>query len=79
MSSDTPSTPRPSPDRPALSPHEIRELSVRAKVHPNTLIRYLRGAPVRSTVHARITEALRQLGPDGTALAAEHPHAITRS
>lgn len=57
MSRHTSSLDRPAPDRPALSPHEIREWSVRARVHPNTLARYLRGEPVRSTVLARITDA----------------------
>jgi hypothetical protein len=53
----------PPPDPPALSPHEIREWSVRARVHPNTLARFLRGEPVRSTVLARITDTLPAPAP----------------
>lgn len=53
-------SPPPASDAPPLSPHEIRELSVRAKVHPATVHRFLRGAPVRSTVRARIAEALAE-------------------
>lgn len=58
MSDHDASASAPPPDHPSLSPHRVRELAVLAKVHPTTLTRFLRGEPVRSTVHARIAEAL---------------------
>lgn len=60
-----PTSPGP-PSAPAstLSPHEVRELAVRARVHPTTVARFLRGEPIRSTVRARLTDALQQVARD---------------
>ena len=52
---NTPTTPR-------LTPHEERVVSVRAGCDPRTVRAYLRGAAQRSTVAARISDALRALG-----------------
>ena len=45
-----------------LSPHNLRELAVRAVVHPKTAVAYLAGRAVRSTTKRRMDVALRELG-----------------
>lgn len=43
-------------------PHKLREIAVAAGCHPETLVGYLGGHPVRSTSRARIEAALERLG-----------------
>jgi hypothetical protein len=45
-----------------LTPHQEREVGVRAGVDPRTVRAYLRGARQRSTVAARVEQALIALG-----------------
>lgn len=45
-----------------LSPHEERAVAVRAGVDPRTVRAYLAGRSQRSTVAARVAEALRAMG-----------------
>lgn len=58
---------------PALTPHQVRELAVLARVHPNTVVRFLRGAAIRSTVCARIVDALRQCSNEFASLLPRNP------
>jgi hypothetical protein len=44
------------------NPHQLRQLSVAAFVHPRTVSRCYRGERVRSTVAVRVLEAARSLG-----------------
>lgn len=48
--------------RPSLTPHEERQVSVQACCDPRTVKSYLRGGHVCSTSAARIEAALRALG-----------------
>ena len=45
-----------------LDPHEIRKLAVSACVDPRTLKAFLVGRPIRSTVRARIVQAMAEAG-----------------
>jgi hypothetical protein len=50
--------------QPTLSAHVIREISVKACVDPRSVRAYLEAKPQRSTVLARIEQALAALGLD---------------
>jgi len=41
--------------------HQRLQLSVRARIHPKTIIRCYKGLPVRETVALRLCEAARAL------------------
>jgi DNA-binding LacI/PurR family transcriptional regulator len=45
-----------------LNPHDERRVAVKAGCDPRTVRAYLAGKSVRSTVAARVSEALRDLG-----------------
>ena len=47
-----------------LTPHEERRIAVAAGCDPRTVRAYLAGKPQRSTVAARVNEALRAMGLD---------------
>ncbi len=49
-----------------LNPHDRRRVAVAAFADDRTVARYLRGEPVRPSLAARIRDALRRLGLDGT-------------
>jgi hypothetical protein len=51
-----------------LTPHEARAVAVRAGVDPRTVRAYLAGKPQRSTVVARVSEALREMEMRGSIL-----------
>lgn len=53
---------RPMLQRPFLTPHQERHISVRACCDPRTVRAYLRGDRVCSTSAARIEAALHELG-----------------
>lgn len=44
-----------------LTAHDVRRISVEAKVDPRTVERYLAGQTMKSTTTARIVEALKVL------------------
>lgn len=45
-----------------LNPHQERTVAVKACVDPRTVRAYLEGRTIRSTVAARVADALRELG-----------------
>ena len=47
-----------------IEPHVIRQISVLAEVSPPTVIRFLRGKPLRPLSRSRIARALRALKLD---------------
>lgn len=53
-----------------LTPHDERRVAVRAGCDPRSVRAFLRGRRQRSTVVARIQEALQALGFDGTSQSA---------
>jgi hypothetical protein len=53
--------------QPKLTPHEERRVAVAAGCDPRTVRAYLAGKSQRSTVAARVNEALRAMGLDGQA------------
>lgn len=51
------------PARPVLvSPHDRRRIAVSAACHPDCVVAYMRGEPLRSTTIGRIERALQNLG-----------------
>jgi len=48
----------------AFTPHEVRQISVESLTDPKTIVRYIRGEPVRPVCALRISRALRALGFD---------------
>lgn len=54
---------KPSPNSvPALSQHELRRVAVVASVDPRTVVKYLHGSSMASTLIARIEAALSECG-----------------
>ena len=49
---------------PILPPHTRRQIAVAAYVDPRTVERWMHGRPMKSTVAARITQAVKDLGLD---------------
>ena len=47
--------------KPTVGAHEARRIAVEAIADPRTVVKYLSGAPVRSTVAVRIEAALRTM------------------
>jgi hypothetical protein len=45
-----------------LSPHQVREVAVKARCHPRTVLRWLRGDAVQAISGDRIVAALKVLG-----------------
>lgn len=50
-----------------LTPHQLREVAVRAGVDPRTVRAFLDGRRQRSTAASRVADALRDLGLTGEA------------